>query len=45
MKMLTGLLPTPPREVTLLSQPVDRAGLATRRRIGCLSQSSLLYNE
>ena len=45
MKMLTGLLPATEGHATLLGQPVDAGDLATRKRIGYMSQSFSLYGE
>ncbi|HEY0316481.1 MAG TPA: ribosome-associated ATPase/putative transporter RbbA, partial [Sphingomonas sp.] len=45
MKMLTGLLPASKGEALLLGRPVDPRDIATRRRVGYMSQSFSLYNE
>lgn len=45
MKMLTGLLPASEGEAWLLGHPVDSRDLATRRRVGYMSQSFSLYSE
>jgi ribosome-dependent ATPase len=45
MKMLTGLTPSSSGSAELLGKPVDAADLATRRRIGYMSQSFSLYRE
>jgi ribosome-dependent ATPase len=45
MKMLTGLLPATAGEVELLGKPVDATDLATRRRVGYMSQAFSLYTE
>lgn len=45
MKMLTGLLPPSEGSATLLGQPIDANDLATRRRVGYMSQSFSLYAE
>ena len=45
MKMLTGLLPASEGEAWLFGNPVDPKDLATRRRVGYMSQSFSLYSE
>ncbi|NLU12187.1 MAG: ribosome-associated ATPase/putative transporter RbbA [Gammaproteobacteria bacterium] len=45
MKVLTGLLPTTEGEAWLLGKPVDANDLATRKRVGFMSQSFSLYGE
>jgi ribosome-dependent ATPase len=45
MKMLTGLLPASEGQAWLLGQPVDPRDLATRRRVGYMSQGFSLYGE
>jgi ribosome-dependent ATPase len=45
MKMLTGLLPASQGEARLFGQPVKPDDLATRRRVGYMSQSFSLYGE
>ena len=45
MKMLTGLLPPSAGEARLFGQPVDPRDMATRRRVGYMSQSFSLYGE
>ena len=45
MKMLTGLLPPTEGEAWLFGQPVDADDLATRRRVGYMSQAFSLYSE
>lgn len=45
MKMLTGLLPASAGEARLFGQPVDAGDLATRRRVGFMSQAFSLYGE
>lgn len=45
MKVLTGLLPASEGEAWLLGQPVDADDLATRKRVGFMSQSFSLYGE
>lgn len=45
MKMLTGLIPPSAGTATLLGQPIDASDLATRRRVGYMSQSFSLYGE
>lgn len=45
MKMLTGLLPPSAGTALLFGQPVDPQDLATRRRVGYMSQSFSLYTE
>ncbi|BDV41129.1 multidrug ABC transporter ATP-binding protein [Geotalea uraniireducens] len=45
MKMLTGLLPASEGEARLFGRPVDPRDLATRRRVGYMSQSFSLYSE
>ena len=43
--MLTGLLPPSAGEARLFGRPLDPRDLATRRRVGYLSQSFSLYSE
>ncbi|HWR03504.1 MAG TPA: ribosome-associated ATPase/putative transporter RbbA [Humidesulfovibrio sp.] len=45
MKMLTGLLPASEGEAWLFGQKVDSANIATRRRVGYMSQAFSLYGE
>lgn len=45
MKMLTGLLPASDGKAWLFGQPVDPKNLATRKRVGYMSQSFSLYGE
>ena len=45
MKMLTGLLPASAGSAELFGHPVDPRDLATRRRVGYMSQSFSLYRE
>ncbi|WP_425929523.1 ribosome-associated ATPase/putative transporter RbbA [Pseudomonas sp. NyZ201] len=45
MKVLTGLMPASEGSATLLSRPVDARDLATRKRVGFMSQSFSLYGE
>ncbi|OYQ35993.1 multidrug ABC transporter ATP-binding protein [Niveispirillum lacus] len=45
MKMLTGLLPATSGTATLLGQPIGKADLETRLRVGYMSQSFSLYEE
>ena len=45
MKVLTGLMPASEGSATLLGRPVDAADLATRKRVGFMSQSFSLYGE
>ncbi|MGE3709674.1 MAG: ribosome-associated ATPase/putative transporter RbbA [Hyphomicrobiaceae bacterium] len=45
MKMLTGLLPPSEGQAWLFGQPVDPHDLATRRRVGYMSQGFSLYSE
>ncbi|MDY0397623.1 MAG: ribosome-associated ATPase/putative transporter RbbA [Desulfuromonas thiophila] len=45
MKMLTGLLPATSGNAWLFGQPVDARDLATRRRVGYMTQAFSLYNE
>lgn len=45
MKMLTGLLPASEGQAWLLSQAVNPHDMATRRRVGYMSQSFSLYTE
>jgi len=45
MKMLTGLLSMSEGRAWLFGKPVDAADLATRRRVGFMSQSFSLYTE
>jgi ribosome-dependent ATPase len=45
MKMLTGLLPASEGLAWLFGQPVDPRDMATRRRVGYMSQSFSLYTE
>lgn len=45
MKMLTGLLPASDGTAHLFGQQVDTGDIATRRRVGYMSQSFSLYSE
>ncbi len=45
MKMLTGLLPASEGQAWLLGQPVNPRDMATRRRVGYMSQAFSLYGE
>ena len=45
MKVLTGLLPASEGSARLLGQAVDAGDLATRKRVGFMSQSFSLYGE
>nr|WP_292768073.1 ribosome-associated ATPase/putative transporter RbbA [Mesorhizobium sp.] len=45
MKMLTGLLPASEGTARLFGQQVDASDIATRRRVGYMSQSFSLYSE
>jgi ribosome-dependent ATPase len=45
MKMLTGLLPVSAGRARLFGKPIDARDLATRRRVGFMSQSFSLYTE
>ena len=45
MKMLTGLLPASDGQAWLFGQPVDPKDMATRRRVGYMSQAFSLYSE
>jgi len=45
MKMLTGLLPPSAGQARLFGQAVDPRDLATRRRVGYMSQAFSLYTE
>ncbi|WP_296707406.1 ribosome-associated ATPase/putative transporter RbbA [Rhodoblastus sp.] len=45
MKMLTGLLPASEGRGELLGKPVDARDIATRMRVGYMSQSFSLYDE
>ncbi|HBY9737740.1 multidrug ABC transporter permease [Klebsiella pneumoniae] len=45
MKMLTGLLPASEGEAWLFGQPVDPKNIATRQRVGYMSQAFSLYSE
>ncbi|MFA6267932.1 MAG: ribosome-associated ATPase/putative transporter RbbA [Pseudolabrys sp.] len=45
MKMMTGLLPPSQGQAWLFGQPVDPRDLATRRRVGYMSQGFSLYTE
>ncbi|HHT5347849.1 TPA: ribosome-associated ATPase/putative transporter RbbA [Raoultella planticola] len=45
MKMLTGLLPASEGEAWLFGQPVNPRDIATRRRVGYMSQAFSLYSE
>lgn len=45
MKMLTGLLPASEGNAALFGQAVDPRDIATRRRVGYMSQAFSLYSE
>lgn len=45
MKVLTGLMPASEGNASLLGRPVDASDLATRKRVGFMSQSFSLYGE
>jgi len=45
MKMLTGLLPASEGEALLFGKPLNPHDLATRRRVGFMTQSFSLYGE
>ena len=45
MKMLTGLQPATSGEAKLFGQKVDANNIATRKRVGFMSQAFSLYNE
>jgi ribosome-dependent ATPase len=45
MKMLTGLLPPTEGEARLFGEKLDAGDMATRRRVGYMSQSFSLYSE
>jgi ribosome-dependent ATPase len=45
MKMLTGLMPPDAGEIQLFGHPLDAHDLATRKRVGYMSQSFSLYSE
>lgn len=45
MKMLTGLLPATEGDAMLFGEPVDADDLATRKRVGYMSQAFSLYGE
>ncbi|MCB1808677.1 MAG: ABC transporter ATP-binding protein, partial [Candidatus Competibacteraceae bacterium] len=45
MKMLTGLLAASEGEAALFGQPVNANDLATRKRVGFMSQAFSLYSE
>ncbi|MFZ2987676.1 ATP-binding cassette domain-containing protein, partial [Ideonella sp.] len=45
MKMLTGLLPATGGQAWLFGQPVDAGDIATRQRVGYMSQAFSLYSE
>lgn len=45
MKMLTGLLSASEGEARLFGKPIGTDGMATRRRVGYMSQSFSLYSE
>lgn len=45
MKMLTGLLPPSGGEALLFGRPVDASDIASRARVGYMSQSFSLYTE
>ena len=45
MKMLPGLLPASEGEAWLFGQPVDPKDIATRQRVGYMSQAFSLYSE
>jgi ribosome-dependent ATPase len=45
MKMLTGLIPATEGQAKLFGDPVDANDLATRKRVGYMSQAFSLYGE
>ena len=45
MKMLTGLLPASEGRATLLGRPIDARDMASRERVGYMSQAFSLYTE
>jgi ribosome-dependent ATPase len=45
MKMLTGLLPASEGEALLFGQTIDPSDMATRQRVGYMSQAFSLYSE
>jgi len=45
MKMLTGLLPATEGQAMLFGEPVNAEDLATRKRVGYMSQAFSLYGE
>ncbi len=45
MKMLAGLLPASEGQAWIFGQPVDATDLATRNRVGYMTQSFSLYSE
>ncbi|MBT9574112.1 MAG: ABC transporter ATP-binding protein, partial [Pseudomonas umsongensis] len=45
MKVLTGLIPASEGSATLLGNPVNAKDLATRKRVGFMSQSFSLYGD
>ena len=45
MKMLTGLLPASDGQALLFGKPIDANDLASRQRVGYMSQSFSLYTE
>ncbi|HDK6238573.1 TPA: ribosome-associated ATPase/putative transporter RbbA [Klebsiella variicola] len=45
MKMLTGLLPASEGEAWLFGHPIDPKDIATRQRVGYMSQAFSLYSE
>jgi len=45
MRMLTGLLPASDGEAWVFGHPIDADDLATRKRVGFMSQSFSLYRE
>ncbi len=45
MKMLTGLLPASSGQAELFGYPLDASDLATRKRVGFMSQGFSLYSE
>src|SRR3546814_16812282 len=45
MKVLTGLMPASEGSARLLGNPVNAKDLATRKRVGFMSQSFSLYGE
>lgn len=45
MKMLTGLLPASEGEAWLFGHPIDPKDIATRQRVGYMSQAFSLYRE